>query len=42
MNRTDELIQNVIDTIDNAHSQKLQLSEQLKSLLQAKQQVSLI
>ncbi|KAL4240854.1 Cytokine receptor-like factor 3 [Mactra antiquata] len=36
---TDELIQNVIDTIDNASTQKLGLSVQLNSLQQAKQQV---
>ncbi|KAH3863853.1 cytokine receptor-like factor 3 [Dreissena polymorpha] len=39
MNSTDQLIQNVIDTIDNAHSQKLQLDQQSLSLSQAKQQV---
>lgn len=37
---TDELIQNVIDTMDTAHSQRLQLNQQLDSLVQAKQQVS--
>lgn len=40
MSSTDELIQNVIDTMDNAHSHRLQLTQQLESLIQAKQQVN--
>lgn len=38
---TDELIQNVIDTIDNACVQKHGLTEQINSLNQAKQQVTI-
>ncbi|XP_052773791.1 cytokine receptor-like factor 3 [Mya arenaria] len=36
---TDELIQNVIDTLDTAHSQQMQLNQQLESLVHAKQQI---
>ncbi|XP_045214073.2 cytokine receptor-like factor 3 [Mercenaria mercenaria] len=39
MSDTDELIQNVIDTVDNACTQKHGLTEQLQSLTQAKQQI---
>lgn len=40
MTTSEELIQNVIDTIDNAANQKLGLSVQLDSLQLAKQQVN--
>lgn len=39
MASTDDLIQNVIETIDNASSQRLHLSELLDCLQEAKQQV---
>lgn len=36
---TQQLIQNVVDIMDNAHSQQQQLSESMNSLLEAKHQV---
>lgn len=39
MSSPEELIQNVVDTVDNATSQKFGLTEQLQALGQAKQQV---
>ena len=41
MASTAELVQNVIDTVDNASSQRLHLSELLDCLQEAKQQVSM-
>ncbi|XP_048758482.2 cytokine receptor-like factor 3 isoform X3 [Ostrea edulis] len=37
---TQQLIQNVVDIMDNAHSQQQQLSESMNSLLEAKHQVT--
>ncbi|KAK3575847.1 hypothetical protein CHS0354_008029 [Potamilus streckersoni] len=39
MSEEEELVQNLIDTLDNAHSQRLQLTELLSSLQEAKDQV---
>jgi hypothetical protein len=36
---TQQLIQNVVDIMENAHSQQHQLSESMNSLLEAKHQV---
>lgn len=35
-----QLIQNVVDIMDNAHSQQQQLTESMNSLSEAKQQVN--
>lgn len=37
-----QLIQNVVDIMDNAHSQQQQLTESMSSLSEAKQQVNYI
>ena len=39
MASTEDLLQNVIETMDNAHSQKAHLSELLECLQEAKVQV---